>query len=41
MAFTSKDKMYNYAIMSVAGKSLTYKVYNADGKIIDEYEILK
>jgi hypothetical protein len=33
--------MYNYAIMSIEGRKLTYDVYNQKGEKIDYFEINK
>jgi len=41
MLFTSKSKMYNYAIMAIEGRKLTYDVYNQKGGKIDYFEMNK
>ena len=39
MAFTPAERMYNYAIMSVVGKSLNYEVFDSAGEKTDEFEL--
>lgn len=39
--FTNSAKMYNYAIMTIQGETLTYDVYNEEGKEIDYFKIVK
>lgn len=39
MAFTPAERMYNYAIMSVNGKSLKYEVFDSRGEKRDEFEL--
>ena len=41
MAFTSSEKMYNYALMTIDGKKLTYEVFDINAKKIDELTIIK
>jgi predicted phosphodiesterase len=41
MVFTSPAKMYNYAIMTIQGKTLTYEVYNETSEKIDYFELSK
>lgn len=41
MAFTSSEKMYNYAIMTIEGKKLIYEVFNQNSKKIDELILIK
>lgn len=41
MAFTPRERMYNYAVMRIAGNSLKYEVYNSAQVKIDEFEIVK
>jgi predicted phosphohydrolase len=41
MAFTSGEKMYNYAIMKIEGEILSYEVYNLSGNKIDEFSLIK
>jgi len=36
MAFTSSEKMYNYAVLTIEGKKLIYEVFDQDSKKIDE-----
>ncbi|MDQ6814653.1 MAG: metallophosphoesterase family protein [Bacteroidota bacterium] len=39
--FTNGDKMYNYAIMTIEGKTINYDVYNQDGNKIDYFTLNK
>jgi len=41
MIFTNKVKEYNYAIMAVEGRTITYDVYNQDGKKVDYFTLKK
>jgi len=41
MAFTSTEKMYNYALMTIDAKKLTYEVFDQNAKKIDELIIVK
>lgn len=41
MAFTPKVNTYNYAIMTIEGSTLSYKVYDKQGNEIDYFTILK
>ena len=41
MMFTSGEKMYTYAIMTVHHNQLAYDVYNIDGQKIDYFKIIK
>jgi hypothetical protein len=41
MAFTPGEKMYNYAMMTIEGKTLRYEVFNLDGNKIDELNLNK
>jgi len=41
MAFTPRERMYNYAIMNISGNTLKYEVFNLDQVKIDEFEIIK
>jgi predicted MPP superfamily phosphohydrolase len=41
MIFTSDSKMYNYAIMCIEGRKLTYHVYDQKGQKIDYFEMNK
>jgi len=41
MAFTSVEKMYNYAVMTIEGKKLIYEVFDQNKKKIDELIITK
>lgn len=41
MAFTPRERMYNYAIMNISGNILKYEVFNLDQVKIDEFEIIK
>jgi 3',5'-cyclic AMP phosphodiesterase CpdA len=41
MAFTSNEKMYNYAIMTIEGETLYYDVFNQFDERIDYFQIKK
>lgn len=41
MVYTSSAKMYNYAIMTIEGDTITYDVYDQDGKKIDYFKLTK
>ena len=41
MLFTSKKKMYTYAIMTVEGNSIHYDVYNGNNEKVDFFNIVK
>lgn len=41
MLYTPDYKVYNYAIMTIEGKVLTYEVYSDKGKQIDHFKIIK
>lgn len=41
MVFTSSKKMYNYAVMAIEGRKITYEVYNQNGEKIDYFELVK
>ena len=41
MAFTPRERMYNYAIMNISANTLKYEVFNLDKVKIDEFEIIK
>ncbi len=41
MIFTSGEKMYNYAIMTIEKNVLQYDVYNQNGEKIDYFKITK
>ena len=41
MIFTSPVKMYNFAIMTISGKNLSYDVYYQSGEKIDYFLLLK
>jgi acid phosphatase type 7 len=41
MAFTPKVNTYNYAIMTIEGSTLSYKVYDKKGNEIDYFKIIK
>ncbi|MCW3079872.1 metallophosphoesterase family protein [Segetibacter sp.] len=41
MSFTNTVKEYNYAIMTIEGNTISYDVYNQDGKKIDYFTISK
>lgn len=41
MLFTSPEKMYNYAIMTIEGETILYDVYNNKGDKIDYFELSK
>jgi acid phosphatase type 7 len=41
MIFTSPAKMYNYAIMTIEGNSISYDVYNEKGEKIDYFILRK
>jgi acid phosphatase type 7 len=39
MVFTPKERMYNYALMTIDSKAIKYQVYNNKKEIIDEFEL--
>lgn len=41
MVFTSPEKMYTYAIMTIHNNELAYDVYNIEGQKIDHFKIIK
>lgn len=41
MVFTSSEKMYNYATMTIDGRKLIYEVFDQDSKKIDELILKK
>jgi hypothetical protein len=41
MAFTSTEKMYNYALMTIDANKLSYEVFDQNAKKIDELTIVK
>ncbi len=41
MIYTNKAKMYNYAIMSIENRNITYEVYNEKGDQIDYFKLMK
>ena len=41
MAFTPDTRMYNFAVMTVANKSITYEVFDQRGTKIDWFTIEK
>lgn len=41
MAFTPRERMYNYAVMKVSGNTLKYEVFNLEQIKIDEFELIK
>jgi len=41
MIFTPRERMYNFAIMSIDGNVLRYAVYNDRNEVIDSFEIVK
>ncbi len=41
MAFTSSEKMYNYAILTIEGKKLIYEVFDQNSKKIDRLILYK
>jgi predicted phosphohydrolase len=41
MAFTPDKSMYNFAIMDVSNKSITYRVFDQDNNLVDRFIIMK
>lgn len=41
MVFTSPAKMYNFAVMTIKGKRISYDVYNEKNEKIDYFELTK
>ncbi|MES2418431.1 MAG: metallophosphoesterase family protein [Bacteroidota bacterium] len=41
MLYTSPQKMYTYALMTIAGKELSYEVYDINGNKIDYFKMIK
>jgi acid phosphatase type 7 len=41
MIYTPKEKIYTYAIMTIEGNTITYKVFDKQGKQVDYFQIRK